>query len=202
MNLYQNFPLALKYSAAVLLVSCIAIIAHIFQGILIKPLGYNANLIAQAEVWRLFTGHFLHTNQYHLWLNLAGLVLLWSLHGQYFAYKTYTTMFVFCALLTSVFLYFFSPDLVKYVGLSGVLHGIFVVGALCDIKHKLKSGYLLLIGVIIKIIHEQVYGASGDMVALIDASVAIDAHLFGVISGFVFYLFYWFYLIIQKPNTN
>ena len=82
-------------------------------------------------------------------------------------------------------MFWFAKNITLYVGLSGVLHGFFVWGALMDIKHNEKTGYLLLIGVIAKIIHEQIYGASADVEQLIGASVATDAHLYGAIGGLV-----------------
>ncbi|MEP7766379.1 hypothetical protein, partial [Sanguibacter sp. 26GB23] len=47
----------------------------------------------------------------------------------------------------------------------------------------MKTGWLLLIGILIKVGHEQIFGASQDIADLINATVAIDAHLFGTISG-------------------
>jgi len=84
--------------------------------------------------------------------------------------------------------------LIEYVGLSGVLHGIFVFGAIMDIKSKDKTGYLLFIGVWLKIAHEQIYGASTDVSDLIEASVAVDAHLWGAIGGLLFSIIY---LVLQ-----
>lgn len=191
MSFYKNLPmciksLPLKRAIAPVFISLLAVLCHLFNHKLVDLLGYNVNLISKGEVWRLITGHFLHTNNAHLLLNLAGLTLLWCLHGQYFKTKHYLMMFLSCGLLTSIMLYFFSPDLIKYVGLSGVLHSVFVIGAIKDIQHNLTSGYLLLLGVAAKIIHEQMYGADSEISALIAANVAIDAHLLGAISGIIF----------------
>ena len=62
-----------------------------------------------------------------------------------------------------------------------------------DIRHKEKTGYLLFIGVWLKIIHEQFFGPSDDIAELIGANVAIDAHLWGAIGGLIFSLFYLLY---------
>lgn len=77
----------------------------------------------------------------------------------------------------------FSPDLIWYAGLSGALHGIFAWGACVDIKEKMKSGWLLLIGLAIKVGYEQIDGSSEQVANLIDAKVAVDAHLFGALTG-------------------
>ena len=71
-----------------------------------------------------------------------------------------------------------------------LLHGLFVLGAYFDIRQHLTTGWILLVGVWVKVLHEQIYGASDDIATLIDANVAIDAHLFGTLSGTVMILYY------------
>lgn len=188
MNQAKHWPLLPTQIIPVLSILILAILAYLFEDTLISLLIYNRELIAQQEYWRLITGHFFHTNLYHLLLNIAGLVLLWSLHGQYYQYKNYCLLILFSAFFVALGLFYFSPELLQYVGLSGILHGVFIWGALMDIRYKLNTGYLLLLGIIIKVTHEQIYGAGTDISDLIEANVAIDAHLWGAISGAVFFL--------------
>lgn len=163
---------------------------YIFGELFTNALVYQRQLIAEGEIWRIISGHLLHTNGYHLLLNLAALFLLWALHGRFYSIKNYTTLFLFCSITTSGGIYFFDPTLIQYVGLSGVLHGVFVFGAIMDINAKDKTGYLLFIGVWLKIAHEQFYGASTDVSNLIEASVAVDAHLWGALGGLLFSILY------------
>lgn len=186
-----------EHSISVLIVALLSIVAFIFNDILSELFVYQQSLIAQGELWRLITGHFFHTNGYHLLLNLAALFMLWALHGNYYTLKNYNLLFSTAALTCSLGLYFLSPSIVQYVGLSGVLHGFFVWGALMDIRNKDKTGYLLLIGACLKISHEQFYGASSDVSSLIEASVAIDAHLWGAVGGLLFFVLA---LFPSKPN--
>jgi len=181
--LVKNLPLKFQNFTSPLIILLIALFASFFDKQISNNFIYDYNLIQQGEYWRLITGHLLHTNTAHLLLNGAAIILLWALHGQYYSIKSYFLIFIFSALVTSFGLYNFSPELVRYVGLSGVLHGIFILGACLDIKSNDKTGYLLLLGITVKIIHEQVFGASTDVAKLIDANVAIDAHLWGAISG-------------------
>ncbi|MEP1446784.1 MAG: rhombosortase [Paraglaciecola sp.] len=153
-------------------------------------LAYDRQQLDNFQWWRLLSGHFLHTNNVHLLLNLIGLSLLWALHGQYYATLRYLLIFVSLCLGTSAGLYLFSPQMQWYVGLSGVLHGMFILGAYFDIRNKLRSGWILLAGVWLKVMHEQIYGASQDVAKLISANVAIDAHLFGAISGSLIIVYY------------
>jgi rhomboid family GlyGly-CTERM serine protease len=125
-----------------------------------------------------------------LLLNLLAVFLLWALHGQYFNQKHYLCLFLGISLGTSLGLYCFAPSLRWYVGLSGVLHGLFIVGAYFDITHQYRTSWLLLIGVWVKVIDEQLSGASDSISALIEANVAIDAHLYGTFCGSIVILGY------------
>jgi len=190
----NTFPIAQQHSLIVLVIIVLATIAFISEYFLgetiAQALIYQRTLISQGQLWRLFTGHFLHTNGFHLLLNLAALILLWALHGRFYSIKNYSALFFCCAISTSVGIYFYNAELIQYVGLSGVLHGIFVFGAIMDINAKDKTGYLLFVGVWLKIAHEQIYGASADVSDLIEASVAVDAHLWGAVGGLIFTIIY------------
>lgn len=148
---------------------------------------YNRMLVEELQLWRLFTGHAFHTNYAHFILNTLAIILLWALHGQFYSTKQYLLLCLFSGLIVSLAIYYFSPEMHQYVGLSGILHAIFVWGALKDIQNKEKTGYILMAGVIIKVAQEQFFGASEEVANLIDATVAIEAHLWGVIAGVIFY---------------
>lgn len=182
-----NLPLNRSQLIGPLTITLIAVLFYLAEHQLLPSLVFQKQAIANGEFWRLITGHFFHTNLNHLLLNLAGMWLLWSLHGEYYTAKRYASLVMLAALVTSIGIYNFS-DITQYVGLSGLLHGVFIWGAILDIVNKLKSGYLLLLGVIVKVVHEQFYGASEGVSALINANVAIDAHLWGTIGGVLFFL--------------
>ncbi len=192
--LLKNLPLKKQHSLLVVIIALLAILAFMFRAEVDNIFVYQHQLISQGELWRAFTGHFLHTNGIHLLLNLAALILLWALHGNFYTLKNYSLLFITSALICSTGLFYLSPEISQYVGLSGVLHGIFIFGALMDIRHKDKTGYLLFIGVWLKIAHEQFYGASEQVSTLIDANVAIDAHLWGAVGGLIFSCFYLVFL--------
>lgn len=87
--------------------------------------------------------------------------------------------------MITAYVYFFT-DINIYSGFSGVLHGLIVWGAIRDIENKDKTGYLLLLGVFAKVLYEQVYGASESTAAMIQAEVAIEAHLAGVLAALLY----------------
>ena len=153
---------------------------------------FEHDAITDGQIWRIFTGNFLHTNAWHLTMNLAGLWVIVLLHELH--YKRHTPklalLFISLCIFEGVGLYIFYPELKSYVGLSGVLHGLFTFGAIMDIRKGLFSGYLLLLGVIAKVAYEQYFGASNGMTELINARVATESHLVGVIAGLICALFW------------
>lgn len=144
---------------------------------------YDRALANQGELWRLLSAHLTHTNLQHLMLNLSGLALLVVLHGPHYRTLAFLAATTVTALVTGIGLHLFSPDTSVYLGLSGVLHGLIIWGGCMDIRARWRTGYLLVLGTWIKIALEQWYGASGETAQLIDADVAVDAHLWGAIAG-------------------
>ena len=194
-----NLPTQIKYSLAPLLIVIISIIMALIEPMSSDFLAYDRHQLNNLQLWRLLTGHFQHTNSMHLVLNIVGLTLLWALHGQYYQTKRYVTLFFTLCLGTSCGLFLFAPQMIWYVGLSGVLHGLFIIGAYFDIQNKFKSGWIMLLGVWLKVGNEQIYGASQNVAQLIEANVAIDAHLFGTITGSIIILFYF---VADKIHNN
>ena len=190
LTIKRAWPISVQALLVPALIILLALLAFIFNDQLIDLLVYQRSAITEGQWWRLLSGHFFHTNLNHLLLNLAALIMLWALHGHFYTIKIYSALFLFSALSCSLGLYFFDSNLQQYVGLSGVLHGIFVFGAIMDIKQGDKTGYLLFVGVWLKIAHEQIYGASADVVNLIGANVAVNAHLWGAIGGLIFSTMY------------
>ena len=197
-----NLPLAPRFlmGPAILLILCWLL--FLLEPSSSELLAYDRNMLEQWQLWRLISGNLLHTNFNHLLLNSAGLVLLWALHGQYFSSKVYGFYMAVLCLGTTLCIYYLSLDLGWYVGLSGALHGLFLLGAYFDIRHGLKSGWLLLIGIVGKIIHEQFYGASEDVAQLIGANVAIEAHLYGSLTAVLLIAVLWFYSQIKQSGAK
>jgi len=187
MDKMNRFPIQRTHVLAPLFLLVTACIIFLFNSSISDLFVYHRGFIIDGQYWRVVTGHLFHTNFAHLILNTLAIVLLWALHGRFYSIKNYSLLFIFSCLMISAAIYIFSPEMNQYVGLSGVLHAFFVWGALKDIQYLDKTGYLLLIGVVIKVAHEQFFGASDDIASLINASVAIEAHLWGVVSGIAFF---------------
>ncbi|WP_282167609.1 rhombosortase [Shewanella japonica] len=148
-------------------------------------LSYRYDNIAQGEYLRIITGNLLHTNLWHLLMNLAGFWVILFLHESHYKghISQFASLFISLCVLEGLGLYWFFPELKGYVGLSGLLHGLFTFGALLDIRKGYNSGYLLLLGVFAKVGYEMYFGASESVSAIINARVATESHFIGVLSG-------------------
>ncbi|GIU53209.1 rhombosortase [Shewanella sp. KT0246] len=148
-------------------------------------LSYRYDNIQAGEYWRIITGNLLHTNLWHLLMNLAGFWVILFLHETHYKSQAsqFIALFISLCILEGLGLYWFFPELKGYVGLSGLLHGLFTFGSLLDIRKGYFSGYLLLLGVFVKVGYEMYFGASESVSAIINARVATESHFIGVISG-------------------
>ena len=151
----------------------------------ITVLDYNRELIINGEYWRLISGNFNHTNIYHLLLNLGALAVIGGLHYRYYSSGAYTSLILLLSTGVGVGILWLSPSTQLYVGLSGILHGMIIVGAILDITKHYYSGYILIIGTIIKVINEQLFNSPIEMSQLIDAKVLTEAHLYGLVTGLI-----------------
>ncbi|WP_293226141.1 rhombosortase [Moritella sp.] len=148
-------------------------------------LDYNRESIINGEYWRLISGNFNHTNIYHLLLNLGALAVIGGLHYRYYNSAAYTSLILLLSIGVGVGILWLSPNTHLYVGLSGILHGVIIVGAVIDVTKKYYSGYVLIIGTVIKVINEQLFNSPVEISQLIEAKVLTEAHLYGLVTGLI-----------------
>ena len=147
---------------------------------------FKRDAINHGEWWRLITGNFVHTNYPHLALNLTGLWIMGFLFSDSFNPKKILISTLFLSIFTGLLLYWFSPELGWYAGFSGVLYGLFLVGAITAIYQK---DFIFGIGVALLIIGKVLWGhfmgGSESSAELIGVPVATDAHLFGITGALI-----------------
>jgi rhomboid family GlyGly-CTERM serine protease len=147
-----------------------------------EALRYERALVG-AEPWRLLTAHLAHLGWIHLALNIAALAAIWAMLGDLLRPGAWAMAFLVCALGVTAGLWFGDPGLEWYVGLSGVLHGLFTAGASAGLRRSRLFHGLLLAGVFAKVTWEQVMGADAGSAALVGGAVIVNAHLYGVLAG-------------------
>ncbi len=138
--------------------------------------------------WRFLTASLCHTNTNHLIVNSIGLIIIWQLFRRHFNWLNLLALLVLTSLAVGLALWLFDPDVIWYVGLSGTLHGLFCYGACKDLESKIRFGRLLCIALVVKLAFEQWGPPQQAMADLIAANVLVNAHLYGALAGFIYYL--------------
>ena len=147
-------------------------------------LQYQREKILSGELWRLLSGHLVHLSWSHMWMNLIALVLISLIFKKYFAEKVWWWLLGASVLGVDLGLLLFNPEISWYVGLSGVLHGIFTGLAVLSWRcNKGSGGRLFLFVLVVKLAVEQWSGTLPGSAELSGGRVIVDAHMYGAIAG-------------------
>jgi rhomboid family GlyGly-CTERM serine protease len=150
----------------------------------VRELGrYERYAIENGEYWRLASGHLVHLGFGHLWPNLAALAIIGLLFEDVFRTADWLRLGAAAAVAIDLGLYVLQPDVLWYVGLSGVLHGYVAAGALALLLRREKLGAVLSVAVAAKLLFEQVVGPVPLTAASVGGPVVVAAHLYGVVGA-------------------
>ena len=175
-----------KFLSGLILPAIIALVCIIiaFSGeSLSEALRYDAKAIKNGEIWRLVTAHFVHLGWSHLWLNMAGLLLVFVFFAQCVSVRYWLLCLAVNALGISLLIYFLNPEIIWYVGLSGVLHGLFILGGIADIQYRKWEGIGFTLIILAKVSYEQIAGPLPGSEETAGGPVLVDAHFYGAIIG-------------------
>lgn len=148
---------------------------------------YQRDLMT-GEPWRWWTAHWVHVGWRHYALNMLAFLSLPFIFPQLQRQTLLLGLLVLPPLL-SAGLYGLLPAVQAYAGLSGILHGIFVVAAIESlfIQRERKFAILVLVCIALKIGVEKWMGYS-ETAQFIQAPVLIESHQIGVLAGIIFIL--------------
>ena len=150
-------------------------------------LRYDAQAIAAGQWWRLLTGNLVHLGWLHLFLNEVGLLVLVLLCPERLAWSVWLRRVVLIGLGMSAGLYFLVPSTAWYVGMSGVIHGLFLLGLgrqIVERRDLIAAGCLAyLVG---KIAWEMVAGVPVSDETAIGGKVLVESHLYGSLSALIY----------------
>ena len=167
----------------VLVIAAVALVIQAAGPEAAHALRYDRAAILHGQWWRLLTGNLVHMGWPHLWLNLAGLLLVWLLFKDQIPDRVWVISLLVSSLGVGLGLLWGAPHLAWYVGLSGALHGLFTTGALLCVRRGYRFEILLLVLVVIKLIYEQNVGPLPGSEEVSGGHVVVDAHLFGADLG-------------------
>ena len=154
-------------------------------------LRYDSVAIAGGEWWRLLTGNLVHLGWWHLFLNEVGLLVLVLLCPESLSWSVWVRRLVLLGLGMSLGLYWFVPGAHWYVGMSGVIHGLFLLGLG---RQVLRDRDLIAAGCIAylvgKIAWEMVSGVPVSDEQAIGGKVLVESHLYGTLSALLYGLIF------------
>jgi rhomboid family GlyGly-CTERM serine protease len=161
---------------------------------------FQQDWVQQAEFWRVISAHWIHFNWQHLLLNGLGLLLcvaiarpVWSI-GRWIVYN------LLLAIGISMLFTWLNPELVWYVGYSGVLFGVLLLAAIDLFKTERVIALLLGIGVCSKVALEQTSSLTVTTNDFIGVPVIIDAHLYGLLLAVAIALVNQVNTMARQPN--
>lgn len=162
-------------------------------------LQFDRAAISVAELWRLFSGHFVHLGPSHFFLNAIGLVLVWLLVGKYFTVRQWLIVIAVSVAGIDTGLWFFDTQLTWYVGMSGFLHGMLAAGVVKGIETAPQEVMVIGIAVLMKIMFEQLIGPLPGSEQSAGGDVVVDAHLYGALAGAATAAVFWNRDITKSP---
>ena len=152
---------------------------------LVPQFRYSRSLIEQGHWWLLITGNLVHLGWGHLVLNLAGLAMVWWFFIDDLRAWEWLLVLPISSLFVTLGLYLFDVHLIWYVGLSGLLHGLFVAGGIRLLSKELGFAVVLLGVLAGKLAYEQFFGSLPGTSEMSGGPVVVNSHLYGAIGGVV-----------------
>ena len=164
-----------------LLGACLLLLLPVLGGEAARlGLRYERTGLAEGQLWRLLTAHWVHLNLRHALINVLGFALMWALFARDYSVRQWLGVLGAAVLAIDAGLWLLDSTVQWYVGSSGVLHGILAAGTVAHLKRGEADGWVLAVILAGKLFYEQHFGPlpfSGS------TDVVVDAHLYGVLGG-------------------
>lgn len=169
-------------------ISAVIALAALVSQPWISVLSWNKLAIEHGQWWRLITGVLVHANWLHCAINLIALTIISLLYAKLFNPWQWLSLIITLIVISNTILLLFT-HLSDYVGLSGLLHGLFIYALLKQFpKHKIESS-LLFLATILKLTLEYFHPTGLGDQNILGISVATSVHrTFAIVSVGLFIL--------------
>lgn len=151
-----------------------------------QTLRYQRSAVEAGQWWRLVSGNLAHLGWYHWFVNAAALTLLGWLAPQRITVAAGLLRVVWLALGVTLGLHWFVPELAHYVGMSGVIHGLYLLALVPLARRGDRLALACLLLVLAKLAYEQWTSTSLGNEELIGGRVITEAHLFGAVAALLY----------------
>lgn len=147
-----------------------------------------AQALAWQEPWRLVTAHIFHLDARHALYNALGLVMVCVFFARHFDVRTWLNAVLVIATLCSILVWLIGvPE--RFVGLSGLIHGLLIMSLLLEwAKQKYSFNDwlppLVILLLVLKVLLEMA-GLLDSQLLLSQGSTFGYVHAAGLIAGLV-----------------
>ncbi len=148
-----------------------------------EALQFDRHAIGAGEWWRLVSAHGVHLGPSHMLLNGAVLVVVMVLVGRELTPGEWLALGLVCGLTISIGIWLWQPETTRFAGLSGVLHGLIIAGAMRALPRQRPLSGVILALLAIKLGSEMLFGPTPGTANLADGPVLVESHLLGALAG-------------------
>jgi len=153
-----------------------------------SELRYQRILVEHGQWWRLVTGNFVHLGWMHLLRDLAGLFLIWMLFRHRMSSGSWAILVLLASLGVCLGIYLFNPAIAWYVGLSGMLFGLFTAGAVLEWKSSRWRSLGMLAGMALLLAYTVFIGPLPGEQTGLGGRIVPQAHVYGACMGLAYIL--------------
>ncbi len=161
---------------------------------------YQRDWSTTGEAWRLVSAHWVHVGWMHLLLNGLSLVVCVSLTTPGWSTRRWLIYTLLMALGISILVEIFNPEIHDYAGHSGILYGLYVLGAVSLFPRDRLIAVLVISAIVIKVFMEQFNFYDFNTGEIIGARVVVDAHMYGLLIAIVIALVWTKYTMNHRPG--
>lgn len=163
---------------------------------------YQRDWFETGQIWRVVTAHWVHVGWMHWLLNSLGLVIMVTLTTPGWSVPRWIINTLAMALGISILMTLFNPEVRDFAGYSGVLYGLYLLGAVSLFAQDRVVAVLVGAAIVVKILMEQFQIYDFNSGALIGARVVVDSHLYGVIMAIAIALLWSTYTMNQRTTEH
>lgn len=165
-----------RHGAVLLAVLCLLAALALGGEPVLLALRFDRDAVAAGEAWRLLSAHFVHLGAQHVLADGAGLVLLWALFARSLAPRDWAWVLAASLAAIDAGLWWLTPGIAWYAGISGLLHGAWAAGAAAGTARREPLAVVLLLVLVAKLAREDLQGTS---LVTSGFPVVTTAHLHG-----------------------
>jgi rhomboid family GlyGly-CTERM serine protease len=194
MNYFKKLPLydivkkPKNYSFAYF-ITFVTLLVMLFEPNSSSLLRYQSTEVNAGEWWRILTANLCHSNWNHWLLNIAGLWLMDIFYQPVLSLKKRFQLILFCMFVNVLMIHYWM-SISWYVGLSGMLHGYLIGGALLSWSKARWLNFGIILVTSVKLFIESFWEINSATEELINANVLEESHSFGALSAVIFWLIY------------